>query len=117
MKRIRDNTYIMRDFNKRKLTNLGFRYLSKAAKNDIEYEIYTYRFPVYKYKNITTLECEISIETHNGYIMSIDVYDANHNVYTAFYFSEYGNHSDILKTISKRIMEQFKKLGIEKVKT
>ena len=93
------------------LRNHGIRYSTTLSTN--EESVYVYRFPVYKYKRKTTLECEISVEV-NSNIVIVNVYNSNHSVYAPFYNDEYGNFEPLLEIINKNIMIEFKKLGVVK---
>jgi len=93
------------------LINQGF-YLHKKDGHD---GFYTYRFPVHKYKKYTTLECKlILIEGETS--IKIDVYDESGAFYNPFYFVEYGDYGDIVYSINKKILAEFRKLGIKEDK-
>lgn len=84
--------------------------------SDEEREVYSYRFPVYKYKEFAALECEISM-TPGEKNISIDVYDGGtRNKYAPFYYCEYGNYDKILKHIWNKIHITISKMGIQKRK-
>ena len=114
MERLIDNTYKLPKPNINKLSELGFRYDRKLSTS--EQAVYYYKFPVLKYKEYTTLECEISINTSNEYV-DINVYDENGNMYFPFYHNEYGNHEPLIKKINKKINSELKRIGIVKIKS
>jgi len=113
MKKDFENTYKMKDVNKDKLQSLGFRY--SKSNSDSENNFYLYRFPVHKYKKLTTIFCELLVEEKSGCAV-INVYDANGNFYTPFYHDRYGNFSIMSTRIEKNILKELKKLEIEKRK-
>lgn len=79
-----------------------------------EIEMYTYRFPVYKYEKFTVLECELCVILGDDNI-AINVYDYGTNDrYAPFYYSEYGDHNKMLDTIWKNINSCLTKIGIIK---
>ncbi|MBD5485733.1 MAG: hypothetical protein HDR18_09525 [Lachnospiraceae bacterium] len=88
----------------------GFRY-SRLLSDD-EAEVYTYRFPVYKYNKFTVLECEFKVALGEE-IISVNVYDYNTNdKYAPFYYCEYGNYDNMLKEINGKIEGVLKKMKI-----
>lgn len=92
------------------LLHHGFRYNKDFSTTDLD--IYTYRFPVYKYKNFIVLECEINIFMEDGNI-SINVYNYGTNdKYAPFYHLEYGNYDKILKIVNEKIDKELKQIGI-----
>lgn len=89
----------------------GFRY-NKIFSDDGD-EAYTYRFPVYKYGDFVTLECEIIILKQSGET-KINVYDYNtRNKYAPFYNCEYGNYDNMLNKIKGRIEKELDRLNIK----
>jgi hypothetical protein len=107
------NLYKINNLTIENLRNLGFRY-STLLSNDEE-KIYIYRFPVYKYKNKTVLECELTVEINTNNII-VNVYNSHHEIYTPFYNVEYGNFEPILDIVNKNINKEFRKLGVERIK-
>ena len=95
------------------IRNLGFRYSTLLSTD--EEKIYIYRFPVYKYKNKTVLECELTVGFDTNNII-INVYNSHHEIYTPFYNVEYGNFEPILDIVNKNINKEFKKLGVEMIR-
>lgn len=94
------------------LISNGFRYSKLLSTDDTP--VYTYRFPVYKYKNMIVLECEISVILGENNI-KLNVYDYNTNdKYAAFYYCEYGNCNKMLKIVWNKIIDVLQKLGIER---
>lgn len=90
-----------------KLVKFGF----KKVKNEDDYSIWKYTFPVYKHNKITTIEGVITIEMPNGKV-KLDVY-SNGNTYTPFYGIEYGNYEVIMNIINSNILREFNKLNIK----
>ena len=95
------------------IRNLGFRYSTLLSTE--EEKIYIYRFPVYKYKNKTVLECELTVGFDTNNII-INVYNSHHEIYTPFYNVEYGNFESILDIVNKNINKEFKKLGVTMIR-
>ena len=112
VKSIYKDRYKLNNHSKEDLKSLGFYYSSLLS--DSELQIYTYKFPVLKYKNKTVLECELSIDTTYGEV-KINVYDMKHELYIPFYHIECGNYDEILSKINKKIKSKLTKLGIKKV--
>lgn len=93
------------------LTN-GFRY-NRIFSNE-DYEVYTYRFPVYRCESFVVLECELRVIVGEDNIL-VDVYDYNTiNKYAPFYYNEYGNYDKMLKEIWDKISKKIEKLHIKK---
>ena len=82
--------------------------------DDVMY--YYHKFPLTKYKShsatITTLECEICINSETGDVF-VDVYDSNRNLYTPYYINKFGGHDYIVNKIREEIHKETIKLGIE----
>ncbi len=96
------------------LLSNGFRY--NRLFSDDEAEVYTYRFPVYKYNKFTALECELKVMLGND-VINVNVYDYGTNdKYAPFYYCEYGNYDKILKEINKKIDIALKKIKVKKDK-
>ena len=90
----------------------GFKY--NRIFSGADEDAYTYRFPVYKYEDVCTLECEIIIFLQSG-IAKLNVYDYNtRNMYAPFYHRSYGNFDKILELINKRINKELTRLNIKK---
>lgn len=96
------------------LLSNDFRYSSMFSDN--EAKVYTYRFPVYKYAGYNILECELRV-TLGEDVVVVNVYDnGTINRYAPFYYHEYGKYDDeVIKNITKIILNKLKKLGITKV--
>ena len=98
---------------KNELYNKGFRY-NKLMSDDI-IDCYSIRFPVYKYKRMTVLECELVVELQTCRVIT-NVYNYGTNdVYLPYYNREYGNYP-ILDSINAAIRAQYKKLGVKEKK-
>lgn len=94
------------------LRDNGFRYNKDYS--DSEYEVFSKRFPLHKYKQTTTLEGEMAIEVGSGAVAVCVVYPGTHNLYPFYYNEKYGNrNSKLLVEINNKIRDQFKKLGIK----
>lgn len=103
--------YINKNVTKEWLLNNGFYY--NRLFSDEETEIYTYRFPVWKYNKFTVLECELQVMPDKKEV-NINVYDYNtNNKYAPFYYCEYGNYNKMLKEINSKINTVLNRLGIK----
>lgn len=112
MDKITAVTYKKTDVTKQWLLSQGFRFNRQLSNNDSE--VYTYRFPVYKYEKFTTLECELGIILGEDEVR-INVYDyGTSDRYAPFYYCEYGNYDAILGIICRNIEKQLRCLGINK---
>lgn len=112
MDKLAKTTYIKKNVTKQWLKSHGFRYNHILSYG--EDDVYSYRFPVYKYGKFTTLECEISIILGEDEIR-INVYDyGTSDIYAPFYYCEYGNYDKILKVVWKNIQKQLDILKITK---
>ena len=112
MDKLADHTYIKSNATKQWLLSHGFRY--NRSLSDDESEVYTYRFPVYKYEKFTTLEGEFCIVLGNDEV-KINVYDyGTSDRYAPFYYCEYGNYDAILRIIWRNIEKQLRNLEIDK---
>ena len=103
--------YKLRNPTKQNLISLGYRYYRTTDDNR---SLYIYKFPAYKYKKYTTIECEVVTELNTGYT-NINIYEKkNMSAYTPFYSVElrkqYGK--DFLNSIENRIVKEFAKLNI-----
>lgn len=113
MNSLSENAYIKENVTKEWLQSNGFRRNRIFSNNEMD--IYTYRFPVYKYGDACTLECELSIVLQSGRV-NIDVYDyCTRNKYAPFYCVEYGNYSNMIKHINEKIQNELKQLKIMEV--
>lgn len=103
--------YKLRNPTKQNLVSLGYRYYRTTDDNR---SLYLYRFPAYKYKKYTTIECEVVTELNTGYT-NINIYEKkNMSAYPPFYSVEsrkqYGR--EFLDSIENRIVKEFAKLNI-----
>lgn len=102
--------YITPNKSKQWLLSHGFRRNTRLSDN--ESEVYTYRFPVYKYEKFTTLECEFCIIIGEDEV-NINVYDCGtSDRYAPFYYCEYGNYNSVLSVIWRNIEKKLYSLGI-----
>ena len=112
MERLTEITYIKPKTTKQWLLSHDFHY--NRLLSDEESEVYTYRFPVYKYEKFTVLECELRTILGEDNVQ-IDVYDyGTTSRYAPFYYCKYGNYDKMLEIIWKNINNQLKQLGINK---
>ena len=110
MGQISKRLYRKSDMTKEWLLSNGFRYNRLFSSTDAD--VYTYKFPVYKYEKFTILECELKVILGESNVY-IDVYDYNTlNKYAPFYCLGYGNYSKMLKEIWQKIDRELKRLGI-----
>ena len=106
-----EENYILKDHSPENLRLLGFHRYSLMCD---EYSLYyIYRFPVEKYLGKTVLECELKIDSNTGNIR-VDVYDMDHDVFAMFYNEYTKSNMNFMNKISNVILEEYKKLGIEK---
>ena len=76
--------YIKSNMTKEQLVQNGFHYNRIFSNNDTD--LYTYRFPGYKYERFTILECELKIILGEDNVY-INVFDYNTiNRYASFYY-------------------------------
>lgn len=107
--------YKMKNVSKNRLEKLGFR-LSELY-SSAEENIYTYRFPVYKYREVPTLEAEIMVCLETGEAW-INVFDkSTRNRYASWYCKEmgFGTPNKVVDIIEENIAKKIKQLGIEEV--
>lgn len=108
------NQYNKQGITKDWLISNGFRHSKLLSTDDTP--VYTYRFPVYKYKNMIVLECEISVILGEDSV-KLNVYDYGTNdKYAPFYYCEYGNFDKMLKEIHSKINKELSKLNINLIK-
>lgn len=89
----------------------GFYYNKFMSSEDSD--VYSTKFPVYKYKKSTVLECEVSVELQTGDVV-INVFNyGTRDIYAPFYNAEYGK-CEILYDINNAIELQLKKFGVKK---
>ena len=95
---------------KEDLYNKGFRY-NKNLSDDIDY--YTLRFPAYKYKNTSVIDCELTIELESGEVR-INVFNSNtKTTYAPYYNNYYGGENKVLDAVNKNIESMLRKLGVK----
>ncbi len=106
-----EENYILKNHTIDNLKSLGFRRYSPMCDSESSY--YIYRFPVNKYLGTTTLECELKVDSQTGDIR-IDVYDMDHDLFAMFYNELTDSHKGLMSKINRVILNELKKLGIEK---
>ncbi|WP_285945795.1 hypothetical protein [Thomasclavelia cocleata] len=111
MIQVDNKKYVKQNISKEWLIANGFHY-NKTLSNE-DGEVYTYRFPVYKYEGFIVLECELMAKLDEGDVL-INVYEySTTNKYAPFYYQEYGNYDKMLECIWTKINKVIKKLGIK----
>lgn len=78
--------------------------------------IYSYRFPVYKYKKEPILWCTLYLDVENN-SCGLSVFDQSNNTYAPFFNRKYGGKNMVVESIDKIIENQinsFIKAGILK---
>lgn len=112
MKNILEKRYIKKNITKEWLSQNNFRY-NRFLSENYEENIYSHRFPIYKYAGHTILECEISVKQNTGEI-NINVYDnGTYVIYPPFYYKEeYKNYSKFVDELNQKIIAKLKELGI-----
>lgn len=111
MIQVDNKKYVKQNISKEWLIANGFHY-NKILSNE-DGEVYTYRFPVYKYEGFIVLECELMAKLDEGDVL-INVYEySTTNKYAPFYYQEYGNYDKMLECIWTKINKVIKKLGIK----
>ena len=111
MERLKEHTYKISDSSKENLKSLGFVYSHKFSNDEDTY--YTYRFPVYKNRGKTLLECELIINTASKTV-NIGVFDTNQKVYAPFYSDEYSSGNKVVTYINRQILRKFKEFDIRR---
>lgn len=107
--------FFKRNMTKEWLSQNGFHYNRLFSNNDMD--VYTYRFPVYKYERFTILECELKVILGEDNVY-VNVFDYNTlNRYAPFYYMEFGNYTLMLKEIWQKIDKELNKLGVKKSTT
>ena len=106
----------MKDYSKENLERLGFRPSSYLSNYEETY--YVYRFTVYRYRYIPTIEADIIVRLEDGEV-SIDVFDKNtHGKYAAWYCRNvlgYFGENRVVEEIDRLIAKKLKQLGIKEV--
>lgn len=77
----------------------------------VEENAYSYRFPVYKNKGNTLLECELVLFETSGNATANVYKNGTRDKYSAFYNNEFGQN-EVLNIIEKNIYKELKRLGI-----
>ena len=108
-----ENNYILKNHTIENLKSLGFRRYSLISSDEKKLPYYIYRFPVNKYLDTTTLECELVINSDTG-DMRVDVRDMDHDLFSMFYNEPTESSKGFLLKIKNKILSEFKKLGLEK---
>lgn len=112
MDKLADTIYIKPNVTKKWLLSHNFHYNQSLSYDGTD--VYTYRFPVYKYEKFTTLECELCIILGEDEVR-INVYEyGTSDRYAPFYYCEYGNFNKMLEIIWSNINRQLRRLEIVK---
>ena len=114
MNNMSNEKYTKKNISKEWLCTNKFKY--NRLLSDEENNVYTYRFPVYKYGDFVSLECEFSVFFETGEVR-INVFDYNtRSRYAPFYYIENGIYNEILDKINDRIIIQLNKFDIRQEK-
>ena len=106
------NKHKMQNYSREYLLSHGFRYRKASFTDDID--VYTYRFPVYKYNKQSLIDCTLTVNPNDGDVF-ISVTQQDGCIYTPFYANDYGNFRPIMEIINSNILHQFSKLSISVV--
>lgn len=108
------SNYILKNPDRKKLKEQGFRYDKYISDSDEEF--YSFRFPALQYVKSTTVDGEIIVDMNSGAVR-VNAYNYGTNgCYPPFYQKECGEvYSPIIKRINKSFVEVFKKIGVKKV--
>jgi hypothetical protein len=114
MDRLSDYKFVKNDLTEQWLIENNFKYFSDISDEDEIY--YTYRFPVHKNGGFIVLEGEIIVNLVKKDI-EVNVFDyKTRDKYAPFYYIGYGDYTPIMESINKKILDEFKRLGIKKGK-
>lgn len=93
------------------LKNKGFQLLQQNKEGDL----YSYKFPLYKYKAKTLIECEIIVfsDTKDVRINIIDI--DNGSLYSGYY-TDYSGYDFMKNILNRKIDNKLKYLGIKEKK-
>lgn len=126
--KLTDDLYKTYLFKKTNHMNLSEKYHTKKSDMTLEWlkeyfgfseplsdnrcSVYLRRFPAFKWNGIVLLDAEIKASYPNKGI-EVNCYDyGTNNPYAAFYYVDCGDYTKLLESIDKRILAEFKKLGI-----
>lgn len=84
-------------------------------------DVFTYRFPIYKYGKQTMYECELNttipVNRHYASKVTIEVIDSQANKpYYPFYHNEWGRYDTLFNKFNEEIDVKLKKLGLRRKK-
>lgn len=101
-------------FNQKKnineLESMGYK--AYRAISSIDDHVYTYVFPVYRYKATITLEARFLVHVETGDI-SVDVFDSNtKGIYAPWYNNESGIYDSFIDIIDANITKEMKRQKI-----
>lgn len=71
--------------------------------------VYSYKFPVYKYKKEPILWCSLYIDIDNN-SCNLSVTNLNNNIYVPYFNREYGGKNMVVESIDKKINTQLRVL-------
>lgn len=99
------------EINKKWLENNHW-YYSKLLSSDDD-PVYTYRFTVFKYGTISTLDAEFTYHLNDNDV-TVNVFDGGTRyIYAPFYCLEYGNYDSVMETINNCINKEIKRFNME----
>lgn len=108
--------YVMKNITKNWLEKHGFHQHTLFSSE--EETIYTYRFPVFKYRGIPTLEGEVMVCLETGEA-KIDIFEkGTRNRYASWYCEKmgFGQPNKVVDAIKKVVEKKIKDLKIEETK-
>ncbi len=90
----------------------NFKYSSVYSKGS-DGNVYLYRFPVLRYEQYITLECEFMVWEQGGEV-HVNVYDYNtRSKYAPWYYNDDTTYDAMCNKINQRILFEAHKLGID----
>ena len=76
--------------------------------------LYSYRFPVYKYKKEPTLWCTLFLDTENN-SCGLNVSDQNNNTYAPFFNRTYSSGNKVIASVDRIIQITLSALVKDKI--
>lgn len=109
MEQLNNNIYVIDVSDRRKLIKKGFKPYTYDLDENYDY---SYCFSVYETQGVPIIYCKLNVDSE-GYV-NIFVHTERGEIYKPFYGTKYGNYDPIIEKINKKILAEFRKLGIEK---
>ena len=103
------NKYILKNPDKKKLKEQGFRYNKRMSDSDVDF--YSIKFPVLQYLKTTTVDGEIVVDTNTGTVR-LNAY--NHGTkycYPPFYQEYIKIYEPVMKKINRNFKRMLNKIG------